>query len=195
MHRIKQLDSSQILLFKEEEEKNFLRATNPIIKDFKGNCCNVNFKFKYVSKHKHLRDKKNQKSYVCELSIYPTNLTKKEAKKKNKLKIISLFIFNSQKTKNGMYRCTHRNDYFFKLIFKVMLLKLKLIGSERFFCESLFDFLFRVFFSNRAGELSNIYKGKDYEWFKLMLLVVAVIIIAIVTGIKEADFYESFGWG
>lgn len=177
--------------FEEDSQRNALKYIIPIKQKLE----NVG----YVVENNYLYETKKtvrkRKIYMCELSIYPSNINKSEAKKQFKLKVFRLFLYEKERLNKNSFKVILRNDLCFRF-FIAFALKLLIVGDiEKTAKDNIFDFFCRVFNPSRTGELAFKYRGKDYEWIRVLLLISVIFIVGILAALKEADFLSSLGYG
>lgn len=185
----KYVDYHGLKNFEEDSQRNALKYIIPIKQKLE----NVG----YVVENKYLDETKivsKRKVYICELKIYPGNINKGDAKKQFKLKIFRLFLYEKERLNKNCFKVILRNDRFFRL-YIAFALKLLVSDIDKFAKDNCFDFFCRVFHPYRTGELAFKYRGKDYEWVRILLLICMIFTVGILAVLKETDFLSSLGYG
>lgn len=185
------VDCCELKRIEEDSRQNALEYIAPVKQKLENTGYAVENKFFYTNKKTGKR-----KIYQCEFSIYPGNLTKNGAKKQFKLKVFRLFIYEKEQLNKCNFKITFRNDFYFKLYLALTCKLLFVVGDiEKSAKDNILDFILRVFTPNRAGELAFKYRGKDYEAFRTILLILLAFAIGIIAVLKETEFLSYFGYG
>lgn len=187
----KGISADQLKKFEEESQSQALAYITPIKEKLENAGYTVEYKFS--NEKKPLVEK--TKLYVCELTIYPNNISKSEAKKQFKIKIFRMFLFEKTRTNKNSFKVKTRQDIYFKTIITFALKKLTKGNIEKSAKDNAFDFLTRIYYPSRVGQLAYKFKGKDYEWLRVVTYIIITLIIAILSALKDAEFLASFGWG
>lgn len=175
----------------EESRQNVFEYIAPVKQKLENTGYAIENKFFYTNKKTAKR-----KIYECEFRIYPGNLTKSEAKKQFKLKVFRLFIYEKEQLNKCNFKITFQNDFYFKLYFALTCKLLFVVGDiEKSAKDNIFDFILRVFTPNRAGELVFKFKGRDYEWIRILLPLSLAFAVGIIAVLKETEFLSYFGYG
>lgn len=190
MFRLKKcVDNQELKKLEEDSQKNAQKYITPIKQKLDEAGCVVEYKYldetKTVSK---------RKVYICELKIYPGNINKGDAKKQFKLKIFRLFLFEKERLNKNCFKVILRNDRFFRL-YIAFALKLLVSDIDKYAKDNGFDFFCRFFYPCRTGELAFKYRGKDYEWVRILLLICMIFTVGILAVLKETEFLSSLGYG
>ena len=187
----KGIDSTELKKIEEESQRQALAYITPIKEKLENAGYTVDYKF--TNEKKPLVNKR--KIHVCELSIFPNNISKSEAKKQLKLKIFRMFLFEKERTDKNNFKVKTRRDVYFKTIITFALKKLIKGNIEKSAKDNAFDFLNRVYYPSRAGQLAYQFNGKDYQWLRIVTYIIIVFTIAILTALKDAEFLSSMGYG
>ncbi len=187
----KGLDTDELKKIEEESQRKALAYITPIKEKLENVGYTVDYKF--TNEKKPLVNKR--KIHVCELSIFPNNISKSEAKKQFKLKIFRMFLFEKERTAKNSFKVKVRRDVYFKTIITFALKRLTKGNIEKSAKDNAFDFLNRVYYPSRAGQLAYQFKGKDYQWLRIITYIIVVFTIAILTALKDAEFLSSMGYG
>ena len=187
----KGIDSNELKKIEEESQRQALAYITPIKEKLENAGYTVDYKF--TNEKKPLVEK--TKFYVCELSIFPNSISKSEAKKQFKLKIFRMVIFEKKRTDKNNFKVKTKRDMYFKTIITFALKKLIKGNIEKAAKDNAFDFFNRVYYPSRAGQLAYQFKGKDYQWLRIVTYIIIVFTIAILTALKDAEFWSSMGYG
>lgn len=187
----KDIDSDELKKIEEESQRQALAYITPIKEKLENAGYTVDYKF--TNEKKPLVEK--TKFYVCELSIFPNSISKSEAKKQFKLKIFRMVLFEKKRTDKNNFKVKTKRDMYFKTIITFALKKLTKGNIEKAAKDNAFDFLNRVYYPSRAGQLAYQFKGKDYQWLRIVTYIIILFSIAILTALKDAEFWSSMGYG
>lgn len=187
----KDIDSDELKKIEEESQRQALAYITPIKEKLENSGYTVDYKF--TNEKKPLVEK--TKFYVCELSIFPNSISKSEAKKQFKLKIFRMVLFEKKRTDKNNFNVKTKRDMYFKTIITFALKKLTKGNIEKAAKDNAFDFFNRVYYPSRAGQLAYQFKGKDYQWLRIVTYIIIIFTIAILTALKDAEFWSSMGYG
>lgn len=76
----------------------------------------------------------------------------------------------------------------------VMLLRLSLIGKEKFFNEGFLDLFIKVFFKNRIGKYSDNFREHDISFIPIILFAVFMIVVALISARFDILISKNLGW-
>ncbi len=148
--------------------------------------------FKCITKNciKQYYEKKNEITVCCEITLY--NKDENTVKSCNSKKFCK-FLYK-YKYKNGVYYFKKLHDPYYSFVLKSFMYFAKKFCKKYFFKEHLFDFFFRFFSTKRSGEYGNIYKGKNLETVKIILVIFITLLAAVIRGLQEGRIYGKYGW-
>ena len=106
-----------------------------------------------------------------------------------------MVLFEKKRTDKNNFKVKTRRDVYFKTIITFALKKLTKGNIEKAAKDNAFDFFNRVYYPSRAGQLAYQFKGKDYQWLRIVTYIIIVFTIAILTALKDAEFWSSMGYG
>ena len=106
-----------------------------------------------------------------------------------------MVLFEKKRTDKNNFKVKTKRDMYFKTIITFTLKKLTKGNIEKAAKDNAFDFLNRVYYPSRAGQLAYQFKGKDYQWLRIVTYIIIVFTIAILTALKDAEFWSSMGYG
>ncbi len=190
MFRVKKIHISELSQLEKSYQNKFSYSVKRLENKLKKFGYQIQYKYLYISKPFNNKNK----IYSCELSVFPEALSKNGAKKQFKLKIIRVFLFEKRNTDNQMLEIKKMYDLPFKCIC-ILLLKHLIHMSPKASRDNFFDFIIRVFFHRRVGELAYTFRGKNYQWVIILGIILLFFIIGIVSKLKEIDFLSSLGYG
>lgn len=187
----KYIDCHELNEFKKDSQRKALNYIFPIKQKLEKNGYVV--EINYLYKAKKIIPKK--KIYICELSIYPGTINKTKAKNEFKLKIFRLFLYEKERLNKDCVKVVSRNDLYFKIFIAFALKLLAVWSIDKAANDNIFDFFCRVFNPERTGMLAFKFRGKDYEWIRIFLVITSMFTFGILAILKEIDFLSSLGYG
>ena len=186
MFRLKKIiNYDEIIKLELDTENEFSAKIISIEQTLENAGYNVEHGYVYVNRNKSWYKYKG-KTFACEIYIFPSSLTKSEAKKHFKLKVFCVFFYKRIRLNKNEYKVFSIKDWFYKLYVSFIFKLLAALDIEKIAKDNVFDFFLRIFCPNKSGELAYLYRGKDCEWVKLVLYIVVGLIAAIAAGYKEA---------
>lgn len=170
------------------QKKETIRKYQNFIDKFNRHGCKLNIEFS-----KQACDCSNIRIYNAKVFILPLNISKNEAFKNFKTKHFSGRFLKIKKKENKYY-VKEYNDLLLPLYLRVMLLRLSLIGKEKFFDEGFLDLFIKIFFQHRIGKYSDNFRGRDISFIPIILFAVLMIITALISAYFDILISKNLGW-
>lgn len=180
--------NQSITQIEEQSREETIQKYQGYIDKFNGHGCKLNIEF-----GKQASDRSKIRIYTVKVYILPINISKNEAFKNRKIKCFSGRLLKIKKKENKYYVKKYKDMLLFFYL-NIMLLRLSLIGKEKFFNEGFLDLLIKVIFHNRIGKCSDSFRGHDISFIPIIIFAVLMIIVALISANFDILISKNLGW-